>query len=221
MTGVWAVVPVKEQTGAKQRLSSFLPPNQRRALAAAMLEDVLDALAAAPLAGILLVTLDPFATALARRIGARVLTDGARDGHTGAVNAGARLLIAEGQATMLTLPGDIPRITADEVSQLIAAHRAAPSFTIAPAHDEQGSNAILLSPPDAVTLRFGEDSYFPHLAAARAVGIEPTVVRLPGIGMDIDHPADLRTFLAMPRMQTRTLNFLEETGVADTLPAHE
>jgi 2-phospho-L-lactate guanylyltransferase len=218
---VWAVVPVKEQTGAKQRLSSFLPPNQRRALAAAMLEDVLDALAAAPLAGILLVTLDPFATALARRIGARVLTDGARDGHTGAVNAGARLLIAEGQATMLTLPGDIPRITADEVSQLIAAHRAAPSFTIAPAHDEQGSNAILLSPPDAVTLRFGEDSYFPHLAAARAVGIEPTVVRLPGIGMDIDHPADLRTFLAMPRMQTRTLNFLEETGVADTLPAHE
>ncbi len=217
MTGVWAVVPVKEQTGAKQRLSSFLPPNQRRALAAAMLEDVLDALAAAPLAGILLVTLDPFATALARRIGARVLTDGARDGHTGAVNAGARLLIAEGQATMLTLPGDIPRITADEVSQLIAAHRAAPSFTIAPAHDEQGSNAILLSPPDAVTLRFGEDSYFPHLAAARAVGIEPTVVRLPGIGMDIDHPADLRTFLAMPRMQTRTLAFLESSGITNTL----
>jgi 2-phospho-L-lactate guanylyltransferase len=214
---VWAVVPVKEQTGAKQRLSSFLPPNQRRALAAAMLEDVLDALAAAPLAGILLVTLDPFATALARRIGARVLTDGARDGHTGAVNAGARLLIAEGQATMLTLPGDIPRITADEVSQLIAAHRAAPSFTIAPAHDEQGSNAILLSPPDAVTLRFGEDSYFPHLAAARAVGIEPTVVRLPGIGMDIDHPADLRTFLAMPRMQTRTLAFLESSGITNTL----
>jgi 2-phospho-L-lactate guanylyltransferase len=218
MPGVWAVVPVKEQTGAKQRLSGFLPPDQRRALAAAMLEDVLDALAAAPLAGILLVTLDPFATNLAQRIGARVLTDGARDGHTGAVNAGARLLIAEGHGTMLTVPGDIPRITADEVSQLIAAHRAAPSFTIAPAHDELGSNAILLSPPDSVKLRFGEDSYFPHLAAARAVGIEPTVVKLPGIGMDIDHPADLRTFLAMPRMQTRTLNYLEETGIADTLP---
>jgi len=218
MPGVWAVVPVKEQTGAKQRLSGFLPPDQRRALAAAMLEDVLDALAAAPLAGILLVTLDPFATNLAQRIGARVLTDGARDGHTGAVNAGARLLIADGQRTMLTLPGDIPRITADEVSHLIAAHRAAPSFTISPAHDELGSNAILLSPPDSVKLRFGEDSYFPHLAAARAAGIEPTVVKLPGIGMDIDHPADLRTFLAMPRMQTRTLHFLEASGIAKTLP---
>jgi 2-phospho-L-lactate guanylyltransferase len=217
MSGVWAVVPVKEQTGAKQRLSDFLPPDQRRALAAAMLEDVLDALAAAPLAGILLVTLDPFATTLAHRIGARVLTDGARDGHTGAVNAGARLLIAEGQSTLLTVPGDIPRITGDEVAQLIAAHRPGPSFTIAPAHDELGSNAILMSPPDSVKLRFGEDSYFPHLAAARAAGIEPTVVKLPGIGMDIDHPADLRMFLGMPKMRTRTADFLVSSGLAAAL----
>ncbi len=215
MSGVWAIVPVKEQGGAKQRLSGFLPADQRRALAAAMLEDVLDALAASPLAGICLVTLDPFAMTLARRIGARVLAEGARDGHTGAVMAGARMLIGEGIGTMLTVPGDIPRITADEVAALLAAHRPAPSFTIAPAHDELGSNAILLSPPDAVPLRFGEDSYVPHLAAARAAGIVPTVVQLPGIGMDIDHPADLGMFLRMPKRQTRTLDLLEATGIAE------
>jgi 2-phospho-L-lactate guanylyltransferase len=211
---VWAVVPVKEQGGAKQRLAGFLPAEQRRALAAAMLEDVLGALAAAPLAGICLVTRDPFAAAIARRIGARVLTVGAQDGHTGAVTAAARVLMAEGRTTMLTVPGDVPRITAEEVATLIAAHRAAPSFTIAPAHDELGSNAILLSPPDAVPLRFGDNSYYPHLAAARAAGIEPVVMKLPGIGMDIDHPDDLRRFLAMPPMRTRTLDFLEESGVA-------
>ena len=130
---------------------------------------------------------------------------------------GLERLVGE-HATMLTVPGDIPRITADEVSQLIVAHRPGPSFTIAPAHDELGSNAILLSPPDSVKLRFGEDSYFPHLAAAREAGIEPTVVKLPGIGMDIDHPADLRMFLNMPRMQTRTLAFLEASGIATALP---
>ena len=146
-----------------------------------------------------------------------MLAEGARDGHTGAVMAVARMLIAEGRATMLTVPGDIPRITADEVSALIAAHRPVPSFTIAPAHDELGSNAILMSPPDAVKLRFGEDSYFPHLAAARAAGIAPTVVKLPGIGMDIDHPADLRRLLSMPRMQTRTLDFLEAPEIAKAL----
>jgi 2-phospho-L-lactate guanylyltransferase len=62
-------------------------------------------------------------------------------------------------------------------------------------------------------LRFGDDSYFPHLAASRRSGIEPTVVRLPGIGLDIDHPADLRAFLRAPRKPTRTLALLETFGL--------
>ena len=72
---------------------------------------------------------------------------------------------------------------------------------------------MLCAPPGAVPLRFGDDSYFPHLAAARRVGIEPTVVRQPGIAMDIDHPADLRMFLRAPRMPTRTLALLEAFGL--------
>jgi 2-phospho-L-lactate/phosphoenolpyruvate guanylyltransferase len=95
---------------------------------------------------------------------------------------------------MLTLPGDVPLVTASEIERLIAAHGPAPSFTIAPAHDDLGSNAILMSPPDAVKLRFGEDSFFPHLAAARACGIKPCVVRLSGLAFDIDNPQDLHHF---------------------------
>ena len=98
MTGVWAVVPVKELEGAKQRLSSCLSPEERRALATIMLEDVLDAVSAVrELAGMLVVTVDPVATSLAGRYGARIVTEGAREGHTGAVTAAARLLAREGQ----------------------------------------------------------------------------------------------------------------------------
>lgn len=205
MSGIWAALPVKELDGAKKRLASALSPAQRRELAETMLAEVLDALAATRgLAGIALVTLDPFATALARRLGARILTAGARDGHTGAVTSAGRILAAEGAAGMLTLPGDIPATTAAELETVLAAHRPAPSFTIVPAHDELGSNCIILSPPDAVPLRFGEDSYFPHLAAARAVGIEPTIVRMPGIAMDVDHPDDLRMLLRMPHGAPKT-----------------
>jgi 2-phospho-L-lactate guanylyltransferase len=213
---IWAVVPIKEVDGAKQRLSALLTQEQRRKLVATMAEDVLDALSQArSLAGIVVVTLDPAATRLAQRFGVRVVTDGARDGHTGAVTAAARLLRREGKGGMLQVPGDIPRITAAEVEAVLAEHRPAPSFTIAAAHDERGSNAVLLTPPDAIPLRFGDDSFFPHLDAARAHGIEPTVLHLPGIGMDIDHPADLAMFLRMaPRVPTRTLVWLEESGVA-------
>ena len=192
---VWAVIPVKETHDAKQRLAPVLSAPLRQALALAMLEDVLAAVSCvAGLGGIVLVTVDTHAIALARRYGARTIADGAHDGHTGAVNAGARHLIAQGRGTMLTLPGDLPLVTADEIDRLIAAHHPAPAFTIAPAHDDLGSNAILMSPPLAVKLRFGEDSFFPHLAASRAAGIEPCVMRLPGLTFDIDNPQDLHHF---------------------------
>ena len=202
MSGIWAVVPVKEFEGAKHRLSSALSPEERRVLATTMLEDVLDAVSAVrELAGVLVVTVDPAATSLAARYGARIVTEGAREGHTGAVTAAARLLVREGQVGMTTMPGDIPRLSSAEIAATLAAHGAAPAFTIVPAHDDLGSNMIVCSPPDAVPLRFGEDSFYPHLDAARARGIEPLVVRHPGIGMDIDNPVDLVAFLRMsPRV---------------------
>jgi 2-phospho-L-lactate guanylyltransferase len=215
LTDVWAAVPVKEFTGAKQRLSSMLSPEQREILAATMLEDVLAALAGATrLAGILVNTVDPRAADLARRYGARIVTEGARDGHTGAVLGMARVLAAEGHGALLTLPGDIPRVTSAEIDTVVSSCRDAPSFTIVPAHDDLGSNAVLCAPPLVMPLRFGDDSYFPHLATARRHGIEPTIVRLPGIGLDIDHPVDLRAFLrAKPRVPTRTLALLEAAGL--------
>ena len=207
---IWAAVPVKEFIGAKQRLASLLTPAQRQRLAAARLEDVLAALADAPLAGILVNTVDPVATELALRYGARVVTACARDGHTGAVMAMARVLDQEGRAGMLTVPGDIPRVTAAEISAIVAARLPAPSITIVPAHDERGSNAVLCSPPMVMPLRFGDDSFLPHLASARALGIEPTIVKLPGVGLDIDQPEDLLAFRrATPAMATRALAVVE------------
>ncbi len=215
MIDVWAAVPVKPFAGAKQRTGSVLTPWQREMLAATMLEDVLAALAGATrLAGILVNTVDPTAAALSKRYGARVVTEGALNGHTGAVNGLARVLAAEGRGAMLTVPGDVPGVSPAEIDAVVSACLPAPSFTIAPAHDELGSNAVLCAPPFSVPLRFGDDSYFPHLMAARAQGIEPTVVRLPGIALDIDHAADLRAFVAArPRKPTRTLALLERFGL--------
>lgn len=211
MSSFWIIVPVKDTQHSKQRLMASLDTHQRRLLALAMLEDVLSAIAPvrdrAPCA---VVTVDPDATAMAKRYGMRVLTDGAHDGHTGSVMAAARRLGSEGSGGFLTVPGDIPNIATAEIEAVLEAHRSAPAFTIAPSHDELGSNAVACSPVDAVPLRFGSDSYFPHLAAARRAGIEPTVLRLPGFAMDIDTPEDLARFMHVrPRIERRALAYLE------------
>jgi 2-phospho-L-lactate guanylyltransferase len=221
MSDIWAIIPVKEFNGAKHRLSDLLSPHERLVLAATMLADVLNAVAGCRhLAGVMIVTIDPNATVLGKRIGARIVTDGARDGHTGSVNAGRRILASEGRGGMITMPGDIPAVRADEIDAVLSAHLAAPSFTISPAHDDLGSNAVVCSPPEQVALRFGDNSYFPHLDAARRQGIEPTVIRQPGIAVDIDHPVDLALFLRMSQSKgTRTRALLEELGVPALLAA--
>lgn len=210
---LWAVVPVKERVSAKERLAPMLRPETRQALALAMLEDVLAALTATPgIAGLLVVTVDPEASRLAAGYSARLIEKGARDGHTGAVTAAARLLAAEGRSSMLTLPGDIPLVTPAEIARLLAAHPPAPSFTIVPSHDEQGSNAIACSPPDAVPLRFGENSFYPHIQAAEMAGIRPNVVHLSGIALDIDNPEDVVSFMRID-LATRARAVLAEDPV--------
>ncbi|HWE75608.1 MAG TPA: 2-phospho-L-lactate guanylyltransferase [Stellaceae bacterium] len=212
MSAIWAVVPVKETSGAKQRLAPALPQAQRSVLALAMLEDVLEAVTGARgLAGAIVVTIDPAAHALAQRYGAQIFAEHATEGHTGAVMGAARRLAARGDA-MLTVPGDVPLATSAEIECVIAAHQRGHRFVIVPARDELGSNTILAAPADAVPLRFGDNSYFPHLDAARACGIEPAIVPLPGIGLDIDTPEDLAAFLAKPS-RTRARALLDSIGV--------
>src|SRR5260370_41584906 len=109
MTDIWAVIPVKEFDDAKHRLSGLLSPPQRRLLAETMLTDMIAAVVGSRLlAGGMIVTLDPHATPLGQKIGASILTEGARDGHTGSVNSGRRLLAGERRDGMITMPGHIP-----------------------------------------------------------------------------------------------------------------
>ena len=210
---ICAVVPVKITAQAKQRLAALLPAVRRQDLALAMFEDVMAAVSGVrELAGIVVVTVDP-AAAIAARHGARVMSEGACEGHTGAVMTAARRLAAEG-FDLMTLPGDIPLVEPDDVRRVVSVHlaganREAGAFTIVPARDELGSNAVLCSPADAVPLRFGDNSFFPHLDAAKAHGIEPEVVKLPRIALDIDTPEDLALFIRTPS-QTRAYALLQQ-----------
>jgi 2-phospho-L-lactate/phosphoenolpyruvate guanylyltransferase len=212
---IWVAVPVKEMQSAKQRLSPAVPHHLREGLVLAMFEDVIAAVSCARgLTGVAVITADPRVARLAESYGARILTTDARGGHTAAVAAAARSLANEDVSGMMQLPGDIPLVTSDEISQVLAMHRRPPSFTIVPSHDDFGSNAIVVSPPTAVPLTFGDDSFFPHLKAAERHAISPLILRVPGISRDIDNPQDLYAFAGIAS-STRTKAYLDENDFAN------
>ena len=216
---IGAVLPIKDFGHAKQRLAGFLSAAERRLLCEAMAEDVLATLSQVQaLSDIIVVTRDERAGGLAARHGAQVLTEPSNDGQSAAVERAAAELARAGVHSLLQVPGDVPGASADEIDAVLARHESAagegPAITLVPAHDRRGTNCVLCSPPDVLPFAFGHDSFGPHCEAARARGITPRILPLPGLGLDIDTPDDLRAFVARPAAG-RTLDYLRESGIAE------
>lgn len=207
------LIPVKNLDRAKQRLARVLDQPARTELAQAMLTDVLHAICAwEGRPEVSLVTSDAFAVELARKLGVRIIPDDANLGETDAIARATAICEARGIESTLVIPADIPLITAGELQKIYSAVPSQGSVLV-PAADGRGSNAILRRPAGLFPLRFGNDSFQPHLAAARATGFTCNVLNLAGIGLDIDSPEDLHQ-LATSLGETRAQILARRWGFA-------
>ena len=119
---IFALLPVKAPENAKQRLSGFMTPAQREALARLMFEEVLATLCAVKgLDRIAVATSDDAVASHARRAGALVFEETEQRGHSHSADAAAQLAAELGAATVLLVPIDTPLVTTAEIESLIAA----------------------------------------------------------------------------------------------------
>jgi 2-phospho-L-lactate/phosphoenolpyruvate guanylyltransferase len=198
----FAIVPVKALADAKRRLAPALAPSERRRLVLTMLEDVLALLSGIPnVARILVVTPDPDVAATATNHGAGVVSEDGQSDLNAAVRRGLAYASHEGAARALVVPADVPLATNAEILSILASAPAGskPHVVIAPSEDGEGTNAMLLAPPEAMRPEFGEGSFVRHVAQAVALGLDFRVLRLPGLGADIDQPRDLTRLAATER----------------------
>lgn len=194
----FAIVPVKDLSRAKERLSSIIPQDVRTALAYAMLEDVLTALAGSRLLDRkFIVTLDKKAIKIAADLGIEVIEETDQKGESAAVDFASGICKEMGARSVLVIPGDAPLITAEDIDFIVERERNEPSTILVPARDFLGTNAILRRPPDAFPSRFGHDSYRKHLDEAARRNIKVDSFENPRIALDIDNPEDLREFVSI------------------------
>jgi len=185
-----AVLPVKRFAAAKQRLAS-LDDQQRRAVAAAMLEDVLEAISGTrSVERTVVVSGDPVAQELAADAGAEVVPDPSDAGHVEAAQAGIAHAQAAGAGCVVLLPGDCPLLDPRELDSLLTGVPES-YVAIVPDRHGEGTNALVLSPPEAIAPAFGEGSCARHVAAAREAGVPFAVEELPSLALDLDTPADV------------------------------
>lgn len=203
------LVPVKNLAQAKQRLAAVLDQSARTELAQAMLQDVLAELASwARRPAVAIVTSDPFAVELARQYDFEIIPDPANPGETGAIEMATELCSARGAESTLVIPADIPLIEARELDAILE-NVPTEGSVLVPAADGRGTNAIFRRPADLFPLRFGNDSFKPHHAAAQATGKPCIVLRLPGIAVDVDNPSDLLQLMELPG-ETRAQRLLRD-----------
>jgi 2-phospho-L-lactate/phosphoenolpyruvate guanylyltransferase len=182
---VLAIVPFKGLDGAKTRLAAVLSASERAQLAGQLLERVLAACRdAGCIRETLLVTPAPGSAPQ----GIPVLVDSGT-GHAEAIV----LALADPRAreSVLVVMADCPLVTPDALDALV---EAAEPLALAPACDG-GVNALALQAGTPFVPRFGVPVEA-MVAAARAAGLEPTLVEDPALALDVDRPEDYELALA-------------------------
>ncbi len=187
----WAVMPVKPFDWAKSRLDGVLSPADRAALARRLMLGSLRALHdSACFDRIVVVSRDEEALTLAQGEGALTLRERGEPDLNAALRQARSLALVEGATSLLVLASDLPLVTASDIRDVVAASNDS-AVVIVPDRRDEGTNALLLSPPDAIAFGFGGLSSQRHLGFARDGGLAARLLRVEGIGFDVDLPHDL------------------------------
>jgi 2-phospho-L-lactate guanylyltransferase len=187
----WAVLPVKPFDWAKSRLDGALSAAERAALARQLMLGSLMALVESQcFERVLVVSRDAEALSLAEQHGAQPLAEDAPADLNLAISAGREVAMTAGARSLLVLASDLPLVRSEDIRRVVAAAQSA-TAVIVPDRRAEGTNALLLSPPDLIEPAFGLQSFHRHLALLSEAGAATSILRLERIAFDVDVPEDL------------------------------
>jgi 2-phospho-L-lactate guanylyltransferase len=163
------------------------------------------------------VTSDADAEGIAAAYGALLLSDPG-GGHNGAAREGIRYALERGFERAFLVPGDCPALDPTEVDALLARSAPERSVLVVPDRHGTGTNALVLSPPDALEPAFGPGSRERHVELAASTGTPCEVADASTLALDVDMPDDfdeLRALLARTHGRAaHTRGILRRLGAA-------
>lgn len=190
--GFWTIIPVKPLRRGKSRLSGVLSESERTSLNSCLLENTLQVLSeVSEIDHTLVISRDPQALALARKQGARTLMENHDSNLNRALEFATSMIRKPAHRGILILPADLPLLTSTDIRVLLNSASNPPVVSIAPDRHNEGTNALLISPPGLIRYSFGVGSFERHSAAALQSGARLEIVKNVAMSLDLDTPGDL------------------------------
>ncbi len=189
---LWAIVPVKPLRRGKSRLAKVISAEERADLNQYLLEHTIQVLSTIDeIKNILVISRDTEALAKARDLGARTVQENGNPGLNTALTRAVEIAKSYGTCGILVIPADLPRLNSDDLKRILVHRKQPPVVVIAPDRKKEGTNALLVCPPDLIEFKYGPDSFAKHCQAAQEGGVRLEICELPSLELDLDEPEDL------------------------------
>ncbi|MDQ1279043.1 MAG: 2-phospho-L-lactate/phosphoenolpyruvate guanylyltransferase [Thermoproteota archaeon] len=213
---VCIIIPVKRLDKAKSRLSSLLPITERREFCLKMLEDVIKAVKLTMnISQSVVVSNDLNVLHTVEEFNVEYLRE-CKSGLNQAVSQAVDWCYEKDTRSVLILPIDIPLVTPKDLDEIISLRHEA-SMVISPSRRGEGTNALLLTPPNVISTSYGPQSFQRHLEAASDKRINFSCHKSDRIALDIDTIEDLNDFILEHAEETKTYKYLESIGIPSRL----
>ncbi|TFG49833.1 MAG: 2-phospho-L-lactate guanylyltransferase [Anaerolineales bacterium] len=189
---LWAIIPVKPLRRGKSRLAKVISAEERADLNHYLLKHTIQVLSTIKeIENILVISRDTEALALARDLGARTVQEYGSPGLNTALSRAVEIAKSYGTCGILVVPADLPRLDAEDIKKILIHKEKPPVVVIAPDRKREGTNALLICPPDLIEFKYGIGSFEKHSQAARDAGVRLEICDLPSLELDLDEPEDL------------------------------
>ena len=194
---MWVLLPVKRLEHSKLRLAGILTQEQRRQLSYCMLDDILNTLnKTMEVTGVTVISCDEAVISLAEERGAQVLNTRVDQGYAVDVLKGVNTINDKTVDKVLIIPADVPELEHTDVTHLDQVHEG--GVTLCPAENDGGTNGMVFTPPLAIGLMYGENSFDEFRKEANKRAVSVNIARPAGLVRDIDRPDDLLALQGRP-----------------------
>jgi 2-phospho-L-lactate guanylyltransferase len=208
---VWAIIPVKPLRLSKSRLAHILTTEERAELTGAIFSRALTVLnEVRGIDRILVVSRDQGVLKIARQYNALTYDEGDKQDLNAAVTKAAHVAAAQRVEGVLILPADLPFFTVEDIQMMLDSRAQKGQdindgvldfpkgmIAICTDHNRDGTNALLLCPPNGFNFQYGPGSFRLHLEEATRLGMTRQILDAPGIRFDLDTEKDWKTYLTL------------------------